>query len=86
MIKFIVWAMGNGAILFTIDHFHVWREAIAACLVACGLLWIVGGAIALAGSVARPATSARPTLAKEDIERIVREQYARRERFGEVSK
>lgn len=86
MIKFLVWALGVCAIGYAFDKMALWHEVINVLLAGGGLLWMIGGAVALGGSMARTTAAPAGRLSKEDIERLLREQIQRRERHGESVK
>lgn len=55
MIRVLVWLAGCVALIYAIDRYGYWHEAIAFAVLTAAMLWIVGGACMLGGKRGQPA-------------------------------
>jgi len=86
MFKFIVWAVGTGLILWAVEHWHLWASVITTTFLACAILWVIGGAIALGGSIKPQPKALRGAPTPEDVQRAVSVLAALKQRGTEVGK
>lgn len=65
MIKLLVWLAGDCALLYAVDRMGLWHAIIAAAVLVCSVLWILGGAVVI-GHGLSPRT-ARPAAPVADM-------------------
>lgn len=54
MIKLLIWLAGDCALLYAIDRMGLWHQIVAAVVLVCAALWILGGAIYFGRGPGRP--------------------------------